>query len=327
MTEFTERYLKALDLHQTVDVERIADCLMRWTHNRIPLRLVTTSEEVVKASQENDNFRRRMNEPYNTHVVLNHLGVYTGEDVYEFQFNDLTLTLQNEWANYRVGQAWDLGNAWNRQIMGRSFDIGWLTAILASAEAAKDWRHMYEWMPLFEAFEAGAWLLFLTEEALVVATIPTLQTDAQGRLHSDHDAAFQWLDVERFFWHGERVLAHDSWVITHPENITLDDIINREDVFLSNLMIERYTFERMYQEKALSKWGRSDRYGTLYYLFMNRTRENVWVVRVKNSTPELNGSYAHHFIRVPPWVNTPKEAVAWTFGYEDASEYQPEKES
>lgn len=47
------------------------------------------------------------------------------------------------------------------------------------------------------------------------------------------------------------------------------------------------------------------------------------VVEVLDATPRADGSRARYLLRVPPHVTTPREAVAWTFGFENASDYRP----
>ena len=49
--------------------------------------------------------------------------------------------------------------------------------------------------------------------------------------------------------------------------------------------------------------------------------ERAQVVEVVNATPEPDGSYRRYFLRVPPQVRTAREAVAWTFGFEDAERF------
>ncbi|MCC7529097.1 MAG: hypothetical protein IT342_11270 [Candidatus Melainabacteria bacterium] len=51
------------------------------------------------------------------------------------------------------------------------------------------------------------------------------------------------------------------------------------------------------------------------------------MVRVKNATMEPDGSYKTYFLRVPPYVATAREAVAWTFSFDSAEEYEPTEES
>ena len=54
--------------------------------------------------------------------------------------------------------------------------------------------------------------------------------------------------------------------------------------------------------------------------------EPIVMVKVRNSTPETDGTVKDYFLRVPPTSETPRQAVAWTFGVE-ANEYYPTVES
>jgi hypothetical protein len=50
------------------------------------------------------------------------------------------------------------------------------------------------------------------------------------------------------------------------------------------------------------------------------------MVKVKNSTAEPDGTYKDYYLRVPPWMRTPSEAVSWTFGM-IPYEYEPQMET
>jgi hypothetical protein len=65
----------------------------------------------------------------------------------------------------------------------------------------------------------------------------------------------------------------------------------------------------------------ADQFGTLYRAPMEGD-EDLVMVSVINSTPEPDGSNKNYMLRVPPEMQTAREAVAWTFG-EDAAAYAP----
>lgn len=69
----------------------------------------------------------------------------------------------------------------------------------------------------------------------------------------------------------------------------------------------------------------TDEYGSLYRKEL-RHDEPLLIVRVTNATPEADGTFKDYFLRVPPHIETAKEAVAWTFGLTER-EYAPEQES
>jgi hypothetical protein len=54
--------------------------------------------------------------------------------------------------------------------------------------------------------------------------------------------------------------------------------------------------------------------------------EPLLLLEVENATLEADGSRRRYFLRVPPEMHSPREAIAWTFGLEEA-EYAPEVES
>jgi hypothetical protein len=59
---------------------------------------------------------------------------------------------------------------------------------------------------------------------------------------------------------------------------------------------------------------------------IRRADQRVAMVEVRNSTPDPDGRRAHFWLRVPPHLDTCREAVAWTFGM-SAAQYQLGAES
>jgi hypothetical protein len=69
-----------------------------------------------------------------------------------------------------------------------------------------------------------------------------------------------------------------------------------------------------------------DDFGRLWDRGRDAHGDPIRVVEVVNATPDEDGSSRHYFLRVPPTVRTPQEAVAWTFGL-GPREYVPVRES
>jgi hypothetical protein len=103
------------------------------------------------------------------------------------------------------------------------------------------------------------------------------------------------------------------------------DIMSIDNVEIRRALIEWYGLEKFVFETG-GKLVHEDRYGQLFRKPMPLGEEAICIVKVKNSTPEPDGSYRYYFIRVPPFVRTAKEAVAWTFGVA-AKDYAPERET
>ena len=90
-------------------------------------------------------------------------------------------------------------------------------------------------------------------------------------------------------------------------------------------MIERFGMARFFAESKAIVIHR-DKYGVLYGTSVQHEDEIVLIVRVKNRTPEPDGSFKEYFLRVPPDITTAMAAVAWTFGMSE-DEYHPEVET
>ena len=165
--------------------------------------------------------------------------------------------------------------------------------------------------PCYDAFLAGAWLLHFTEDTLFWVAKPHVHTEngpAGRRLHNATGAAVE-SDVEPlYFWHG--VLVPD-FVILRPRTITLSHIRDEQNVEVRRIMLERFGTERFIRESGAKPIDASD-YGTLYRTEMPDD-EPLTMVRVWNSTAEPDGSFREYWLRVPPTVETAREAVAWTF--------------
>jgi len=176
---------------------------------------------------------------------------------------------------------------------------------------------------LFQAFEAGAFGFFTNRHRLEVYPLPSLvRLDEIGRLHSATGPAFEWLDELRdYYWHGVRV---PSYVVDHPKRLTVADIEAE-----TNVEVRRVKMERFGQARFLLATGaralHQDDYGTLYRKEVPG-EEPLQMVRVVNATAELDDSFKDYFIRVPPTMQTAREAVAWTFG-KTAAEYDPATET
>jgi len=183
-----------------------------------------------------------------------------------------------------------------------------------------------------------------------------IDRDDSGRLHSEHRAAVGFRDGWGVYaWHGLRVPAD---IIEHPETITLAQIKSCTNQELRRVMIERYGQSRYLLDSG-AELVSQDECGALYRSEIEGD-EPLVMVRVLNSTPEPDGSltrdeamqafpgvkvasgdlrggevemvgidqlpedsrFKSYFLRVPPAIETAREAVAWTFDV-PAAKYHP----
>ncbi len=74
--------------------------------------------------------------------------------------------------------------------------------------------------PLLEAFCAGAWFLFWTDDIIYWIAKPTLRFDRQRRLHCDDGPAVVSDVEDLYFWHGTLLPA--EWICNRATLTTAD---------------------------------------------------------------------------------------------------------
>jgi hypothetical protein len=160
--------------------------------------------------------------------------------------------------------------------------------------------------------------------------------ESKSRLHNPTGPALAWKDgtsvyaIDGVFMNGA---AHAMYM--HPRYITIDSLFDR-NITRDNEEVRRILTERaggfdeviersMEEDDGLNaKIVAEDEYGKLYAFLKSRTslgNERFRVLAVENYTPEEDGSRRKYFIPVPPEMSTPKEAVAWTYGFTNAANF------
>lgn len=145
-------------------------------------------------------------------------------------------------------------------------------------------------------------------------------------LHNETGAAVVWRDgSEDFFIDGVRVPKH---FCTQPDAITCNEIRSYTNAEVARIAVAIYGEEKYVRDSGMQCVAK-DECGELFMLdlFGERdpsfgVRRDVCFVRVINSTVNPDGSRDVYFLRVPPSMKTPREAVAWTFGLA-ADQYTP----
>lgn len=150
----------------------------------------------------------------------------------------------------------------------------------------------------------------------------TICLNEEGRFHSTEGPVLLYPD-------GYAVYALNGVIVPQktavaPETLTVEEIDNEINLEVRRIMMDQFGIPR-YLIESNADIINEDQYGTLYRKRMSGD-EPLVMVRVKNSTPEPDGSFREYFLRVPPFMRTAKEAVAWTFNIEEDS-YNPEKET
>lgn len=165
---------------------------------------------------------------------------------------------------------------------------------ISSPQSVRSWSK-----PVYEAFLAGAWLLYWTDDTLYWASKPELHMErtANGkRFHNDKGPALR-SDIENlYFWHGVLVPA---FAVIKPEWITLKHIGDEDNAEVRRVLIERYGLSRYLMDSGAAKISEDDEFGELYKTDVPGD-EAIVMVKVINSTPELDGTFKPYFLRVHP---------------------------
>jgi len=90
-------------------------------------------------------------------------------------------------------------------------------------------------------------------------------------------------------------------------------------------MIERIGYERLVRSLRMKPFAK-DKVGRLWRIDLPFPDEPILIVEVVNATRDRDGSRKRYFLRVPPDLRTPREAIAWTFDV-PPDQYRPGFES
>jgi hypothetical protein len=121
--------------------------------------------------------------------------------------------------------------------------------------------------------------------------------------------------------HGVRVPA---WLVMDPGRLTIARIQSEQNAEVRRIMMERFGFDRYIADSGALPIH-ADACGTLYRCELDGD-EPLVMVRVKNSTPEVDGQSKFYTLRVPPDVTTARAAVAWSFN-QAPEKYSPAVET
>jgi len=236
----------------------------------------------------------------------------------------------------------DITNMWGRYIGGQFWVGGWYLGSPASVSYMHDvcGLDLGDLQERAEAYAKTAmscsWWWPHTEFIIACDRPRVIARDGQGRLHREDGPAVEYRDGWGVYsWHGVAVPAD---VILHPESITVVDIEKTTNVEIRRVKTERYGHGR-YIEDSGAKKLHEDEFGVLYRKDIPND-EPLVMVRVKNTTPEADGTYKFYYLTVHPELRpllggnrfgepqspTARNAVASTFGLR-GEEYAPSRES
>ena len=216
---------------------------------------------------------------------------------------------------------------WGAQLaaLGGPRGAGRVSLLSVDAWRVETWRARQAastWGPLRDAIENGLWLFWVTLDEVVAVPRPRVSSE-RGQLHREGGPAVEWSGGARYFFHrGVEVPEH---VVLRPDAIDLREIFLARNVELRRILIERYGSGRFLEAAHARLVDEDPRVGALYRHDMDGD-EPIVMVKVRNSTPEPDGSTKDYWLRVPPNTRTARQAVAWTFALDEGA-YAPVAET
>ena len=124
----------------------------------------------------------------------------------------------------------------------------------------------------------------------------------------------------RLYFRGDIVATDARFLRIKSESLTARDIITIQNATIRQFFLEEFGYERFLQQMPhiiIERDGEQE----LICINWHAGEEPIYLVKVK--CPSVGVFYT---LRVPPEMNTVKEAIAWTFGL-NKIEYKPEIET
>lgn len=160
----------------------------------------------------------------------------------------------------------------------------------------------------------------------------SLTVDTAQRHHNETGPALRFSDgYSLYSWHGLTLPEGKEWIITNPEQITIEKIDAEENQEIKRVMLERFGIERYLKEGNAVK-VHQDETGTLYRKPIPGTELTLTMVHVINGSLEPDGTRREFFLEVheelrpmhkledgtinlgEPQEPTARNAVASTYG-------------
>jgi hypothetical protein len=203
-------------------------------------------------------------------------------------------------------------------------DAGWLSFYDYFNSACGLKKETKKISGLLKISKSAGWFLPHEKICWVSDRHNIVNRDGNGRLHNNNGIALAYPDGWGIYAvHGVRV---PKFVIERPTEIKINSIDAEKNIEVRRVMIDRYDGVRYTGAFLIDSGAKEihrDDFGILYRRDVSLD-EPIVMVKVKNSTPESDGSCKDYFLRVPPNIQIAHEAVQWTFGSDN---YSPAIES
>ena len=225
---------------------------------------------------------------------------------------------------YRAYRLWHGGNQWS----------GWAAFLSFFRHVAQLPIDYSKWEYAETLAEAGPRIMH-ADFCMISERPELLLVDDQNRPHCATGPFCRWRDGSALYsYHGVRI---PMWIIEERDTLTAQMAIAEENAEVRRVMIELMGHEK-FLETAKAKPVHKDSFGQLFRIDQPND-EPMMLVKVRNSTPEPDGSVKDYVLRVHPELRpmlddgfgelqelTARNAIASTFGLR-GEEYAPMVES
>jgi hypothetical protein len=281
-TDLFLRYERACEFQQSVDTERVAAALRQFFKGI-----------GVDVSLERINSFRAARAAWNAWAV---------SDAWDAR---AARAAWNARAARAARAAWDARAAWNAW---NAWDASWESAILLGAEELKNDAVYKTWLPYFEAFESGLWLMWPTDSVVYWMSIPQLKRDDRNRCHADGEPAFVLPEEKLYFWHG--TLIPEEWGKLRSDNWKSDWLLKTDNAEHRRVLLEGIGYERIMRDLGGNQIH-TDGDMELVRVAADVDVEPIVLLKVKCPS---TGSY--YTLRVPPQMKDCETARRWTLSDE-----------
>jgi hypothetical protein len=316
------------ELGDFVPVTRGLGHVFRSLHDKVRSELpCVLSEELLEAFLRHETILRRFvsvtifhNLVYNCQLQTDHFR--------ESVLGPVMHPLKGRWRNQQhfdpeaEGANFDDGWIWHRvsRLMDESLIMWDIAMELGMDVSPREVAGLARWTKLAKA---APFYLFL-EKTCIVCDRPTeLHWDENLVLHNENGPAFAFADG--FAQYAYKGIAVHSALIKEKSLITVERIKNEQNIEVRTVMLSIYGESRFLIDAGADLIS-EDECGSLFSVEIPDS-EPLVMVRVTDSTPSKQGEMATYYLRVPPDMETAKQAVAWTFGMTNPNEYNPDIET
>ncbi len=122
-------------------------------------------------------------------------------------------------------------------------------------------------------------------------------------------------------WRNVRI---DARIAFHADEITYKEVLDTTNTELRRVMIDRMGYERFFKEADAKELDKDADTGGIRRLLKIEMRDDEDIVCLNVIDPSTGRSY---ILRVPPSMQTCRQAAAWIAGFDNPDDYNPIKET